>query len=102
MSYNNCPALSAMLLTKTVPTEFVIVIVPLVDLPTRSLQFGAERSMYAPPSMKSPVINSVGPDLMIGSPGGGPIFEEPRQRGLTNTVILFATLPGRTLCVRIV
>jgi hypothetical protein len=49
--------------------------------------------------MKSPVINSVGPDLMIGSPGGGPIFDEPGQSGLTDTVTIFVTRPGLTLCV---
>jgi len=37
------PALSAMLLAMTVPTELVIVIVPPLDLPTRLSQFGTER-----------------------------------------------------------
>jgi hypothetical protein len=55
------------------------------------LQFGAERSMYAPPSMKSPVISSVGPGFKIGSPGGGPGFEESGQRGLTAIVTNLAS-----------
>src|SRR5580692_1440791 len=97
--YNNWPALSVILFARTVPTEFVMVIVPLVDLPTMSLHTGAERSTYAPPSMKSPVTSSVGPGFKIGSPGGGPMFEEPGHRGLTDTVTTLAECPGGTLWV---
>ena len=58
--------------------------------------------MTAPPSMKSPVIISLGPGFKIGSPGGGPGFTELWQSGFTDTEISLATSPGRTLCVRIV
>lgn len=90
MTDDNCPAVSSVL-AMTVSTELAIVMVPALDLPTRVLQFGAERSMYAPPSMKRPVIISVGPGFKIGSPGGGPGFTEPEQRGLTETVTTRAT-----------
>jgi hypothetical protein len=55
------------------------------------LQFGAERSMNAPPSMNRPAISAVGPGFTIGSPGGGPGLMEPVQRGFTETVTTRAT-----------
>src|ERR1035441_5196294 len=100
--FSNCPAFTAASLAIAVPAALVTVIVPASDLPTKSLQTGAERKIKAPPSMKSPVSNSVGPGESNGSPGGGPNCAEPGQRGLTVTAKNLVTRPGRALCVRIV
>jgi len=78
------------------------VMVPAPGSPGRGAHRGSDHKRWGPPTMYSPLINSVGPAVINGSLIPDPSNAEPLQTGFTQTVTNRPCRPPWGACLRIV